>query len=195
MKNMTMSRLLYNSLESLKACLLNCSECYKMVESRKEIMGENNYPIPFRYSSLNKIMLIGIAPGRLRFDRNTSFKDEYAFKMGSGEFINSAFKELNVDLDILYVTNIIKCTTPKDNNFLEEDLDRCVNNFLKKEIRLINPKIIILLGRKSEEFYLKYFNTNYHYLYHPSSIYRNGHVTYEKFKNKLKNILSLEKII
>ena len=50
----------------------------------------------------------------------------------------------------VYITDLVKCNA-KGNNIWENFKSECYDNFLKEEIRLINPKIIIFLGASSYE--------------------------------------------
>lgn len=172
-------------LVSLKEKLLKCSLCKRLVQARKEILGENHYPIPFKSSNVSKIMLIGIAPGRLQCDRSKSDK-EFAFKRGSGEILFRLFKDLDLNEGIFHITNIIKCNTPQDGQFTKEEVNQCATLFLKEEIKLVNPILILLLGRQAEECFTEYMSSDgewyqYRFMYHPSAVLR-GYTSYEKYK-------------
>jgi len=169
----------------LKKQLLKCSLCKRLVQARREVLGENHYPLPFKSSGVGKIMLIGIAPGRLQCDRSKSDM-EYAFKRGSGEILFRLFKELGLNEDIFHITNIIKCNTPRDGQFTKEEVNRCAALFLKEEIKLIDPILILLLGRQAEEHFTEYMSSDgewyqYRFIYHPSAVLR-GFTPYEKYK-------------
>jgi len=177
-----------NDMENLlllKKQLLKCSECERLVQARKEVLGKNHYPIPFKGSNVSKIMLVGIAPGRLQCDRSDVSK-EYAFGRGSGEILFRLFGELGLNEDIFHITNMIKCNTPQDRQFTEEEINQCGTLFLKEEIRFVNPILILVLGRQAEEHFMKYMSFNnewyqYRFLYHPSAVLR-GYIPYGKFK-------------
>ncbi len=184
-----------STLDKLKEQLLGCSNCMKMVQSRKEIMGDNHYPIPPAYTENSFIMLIGIAPGRLQFNRSETDKDEYAFKMGSGAILDRAFSELGIDKKFMYVTNIVKCTTPSDGNFSSDDVKCCIDNYLRNEIKLVSPVLIIILGKQAQNYFDKYISDTdgaytVGYLYHPAAVSR-GFISYKKFKSRLQGILGI----
>jgi len=185
------SRILDESLNDiknlflLKKQLLKCSLCKRLVQARKEILGENHYPLPFKSSSVGKIMLIGIAPGRLKHDKS-KLSNEHAFSKGSGEILFRLFKELGLNENIFHITNIIKCNTPQDGQFTGVETNRCATLFLKEEIKLINPVLILILGRQAEEYFTNYMSSNnnwyqYRFMYHPSAVLR-GYTSYEKYK-------------
>ena len=54
-----------------------------------------------------------------------------------------------VDLDRhknIYIANIVKCRPPKNRDPLQEEQDACID-WLRTQVKLINPKIIVCLGR------------------------------------------------
>ncbi len=163
-----------DQFQDLLNVLVKCSECPKMVQSRKEVMGEDHYPLkPFGNIDA-KIMIIGIAPGRLqRKYKDPDIKDEYAFQYGSGDILNKIIDKFNIR-DIVYITNILKCNSPSDNIFEEQDVKRCITNFLSNEIKIINPEKIIVLGKQAREYFEKYVVTNskVYFIYHPSYVMR-----------------------
>lgn len=176
----------------LKKQLLKCSLCKRLIQARKEVLGENHYPLPFKSSGIAKIMLIGIAPGRLQHDKS-KLNNEHAFSKGSGEILFRLFGELGLNEDIFHITNIVKCNTPRDGQFIEEEVNQCATLFLKEEIKLINPISILLLGRQAEEHFTNYMSSNndwyqYNFMYHPSAVLR-GYISYEKYKDMFISIL------
>ena len=176
----------------LEKQLLKCSLCKRLVQARKEILGENHYPLPFKSSSVGKIMLIGIAPGRLKHDKS-KLSNEHAFSKGSGEILFRLFGELGLNENIFHITNIIKCNTPRDGQFIQEEVNRCVTLFLKEEIKLIKPILILLLGRQAEQYFTEYMADmddwyQYRFIYHPSAVLR-GFTPYEKYKEMFISVL------
>jgi len=179
-------------LLSLKENLSKCSLCKRLVQARKEVLGKNHYPIPFKGSNVSKIMLVGIAPGRLQCDRSDVSK-EYAFGRGSGEIFTRLFKELDLNEGIFHITNIIKCCTPRDGQFTEDEVSQCASLFLIAEIKFIDPILILILGRQAEEHFTKYMSINndwyqYRFIYHPSAVLR-GFTPYEKYKEMFISVL------
>ena len=46
----------------------------------------------------------------------------------------------------IYIANIVKCRPPKNRDPLQEEQDACID-WLRTQVKLINPKIIVCLGR------------------------------------------------
>ena len=55
---------------------------------------------------------------------------------------------IDVDRSNCYIANIVKCRPPGNRDPKEEEQDACIG-YLNNQIRLINPKIIVCLGRIS----------------------------------------------
>lgn len=173
-------------LEALRKELKECSLCPKMVESRKQVMGEDHYPCTCVGDENAKYMFVGIAPGRVKKEKKDEGEDT-AFKYGSGKILKKAFDELGIHERDVFITNIVKCNTPEDGHFIDDDIWRCYKHFLSKEIAIINPRIIFALGRDSQR-HLETLVPNgvkITYLFHPAAVMR-GYVDYERFKEALK---------
>ena len=148
-------------LNKLLSSLKQCSDCTKMVESRCQVMGEDHYPCSPAFKSYDpkmwKYFLIGIAPGRMpqKFKKK---EEDNAFKYGSGLVLHNIFDMLDIADDV-YITNTIKCNTPKDNIFEQKDVERCIVKYLVNEINIIRPEKIIVLGGQARDYFMKYLYT------------------------------------
>jgi len=174
-------------LETLKDNLKKCSRCPKMVESRMQVMGEDHYPCSFVGDEKAKYMVVGIAPGRVKKEKKKEDEEDEAFKYGSGKILKKAFDELGIHEKEVFITNIVKCNTPEDGAFIEEDIELCYKKFLSQEIAIISPKVIFALGRDAQR-HLENLVPNgikVTYLFHPAAVMR-GYVGYERFKDVLK---------
>lgn len=59
--------------------------------------------------------------------------------------MNKAFEGLGINRDEVYIANIIKCRPPS-NRVPEEDEAQSCLNYLRNQVLLVKPKIIVLLG-------------------------------------------------
>ena len=84
-------------------------------------------------------MLIGEGPGA---DEDTQ---GFPFVGKAGQLMNKAFQGLGLDRKEVYITNIVKCRPPK-NRVPEEDEATACLDYLRNQVILIKPKIIVLLG-------------------------------------------------
>ena len=53
---------------------------------------------------------------------------------------------VDIDREDVYIANILKCRPPKNRDPLPEEENACMD-FLRRQVKLINPKIIVSLGR------------------------------------------------
>ena len=130
--------------QKLKDQCESCTQCPKLVRSRKT--EEWGKPV-FGYGTINsRVMLVGEAPGRLGAARTgIPFKGDK-----SGDFLEWCLNELNLDLESIYITNIVKCL-PKNTNGNNRkpsnfEVNQCIK-YLVKEVEIIQPKKIICLGK------------------------------------------------
>jgi len=93
-------------------------------------------------------------------------KNDFVFK--------KAMEKLGYKRDDYYVTNIVKCSTSDNNLYYYENKDiinACLNH-IYKELEIIKPKIIIVLGNVAKEIishnFLFFSNYKLIYIYHPS---------------------------
>jgi len=63
----------------------------------------------------------------------------------AGKLMNMAFAGLGIKREEVYITNIVKCRPPNNRNPEKEEAECCME-YLKEQIKLIKPEIIVLLG-------------------------------------------------
>ena len=121
-------------LNNLKHEVQKCTKC-SLCESRNKIVfsdGCNNAPI----------MFIGEAPGHNEDITGIPFIGR------AGQLLRSFLFEVGFSQDDFYIANTIKCRPPKNRDPLPEEENACID-FLRRQLKLINPKIIVCLGRIS----------------------------------------------
>lgn len=131
------------------------------------------------------IVFIGEGPGR---DEDLQGKP---FVGAAGKFLNEMLGEINLKREDVYITNVVKYRPPGNRDPLPEEVAACYP-WLVEQINLIDPKLIILLGRHAlERFFpgekislvhgkiLRRMVTgmgmrNFYALYHPAAALYNG---------------------
>lgn len=86
------------------------------------------------------IMLIAEAPGGQEDQQGIPFVGR------SGEILDRLLQDCGLDRDQIYITNILKCHPPGNRDPKEAEKEACFP-YLKYETFLLNPKIIVCLGR------------------------------------------------
>ena len=117
--------------EELEKSIENCSRC-KLCTTRQNIV--------FGVGNKNAdIMLIGEGPGADEDRLGEPFVGR------AGKLMNMAFEMLGMEREELYIANIVKCRPPGNRNPEEDEALACLD-YLRNQVILVKPKIIVLLG-------------------------------------------------
>ena len=87
-----------------------------------------------------RIMVVGEAPGK-----NEDLQGE-PFVGAAGQLLNQLFGYVGINRDEVYITNIIKCRPPGNRDPLPDEVAAC-SGYLDRQVELIRPAVILLLGR------------------------------------------------
>ena len=88
------------------------------------------------------ILFVGEAPGDNEDKTGTPFVGR------AGQLLDKFLFAVDIDREKVYIANILKCRPPKNRDPLPSEEDACIE-FLRRQVRLINPKVIVCLGRIS----------------------------------------------
>lgn len=117
--------------EELENSIKDCQKC-KLCTTRTNIV--------FGCGNKNAdIMMIGEGPGADEDKQGNPFVGK------AGQLMNKAFEGVGIVRDEIYITNIVKCRPPQ-NRVPEDDEAKACLNYLRNQVILVNPKIIVLLG-------------------------------------------------
>jgi len=89
-----------------------------------------------------EIMFIGEAPG-FHEDRQGR-----PFVGAAGRFLEELLASIGLKREDVYICNVIKCRPPGNRDPLSDEIEAC-KPFLDRQIEIINPKLIVTLGRYS----------------------------------------------
>ena len=97
----------------------------------------------FGYGNKNAdLMFVGEAPGEQEDLSGIPFVGR------AGKLLNEYLDAVGIERDSVYIANILKCRPPKNRDPLPAEEDACIE-FLHRQIALIQPKLIVCLGRVS----------------------------------------------
>lgn len=127
-----------------------------------------------------RILLIGEAPGREEDLQGKPFVGR------AGQLLNRILKAINFEREDVYIANILKCRPPNNRDPQPAEIESC-EPYLKKQIDIIKPDIILALGRISAQTLLRtnsslkdlrqkihfYQNIKFLVTYHPAALLRN----------------------
>jgi DNA polymerase len=113
---------------------------------------ENNYfPVIGQGNHFAKIMFIGEAPGENEAKTGRPFCGQ------SGHVLDELLERIGLDRDDVYVTNIVKDRPPKNRDPHKDEI-QLYAPFLRRQIEIIQPRVLATLGRFSMEFVLEMFD-------------------------------------
>ena len=121
-----------DSLEKIAANVRGCPLC-KLARTRKNA-------VPGEGQISAKIMFIGEAPGRSEDEKGKPFVG------AAGRILDDLLKKAGIERSQVFITNIVKCRPPNNRVPEEDELIAC-RPYLDRQIALIKPKVICILGR------------------------------------------------
>jgi len=159
-------------LEAVRAEVAACTRCALHESRTQTVFGVGDPRAP--------ILFIGEAPGRDEDRQGEPFVGR------AGQLLNKILAAMELRREAVYITNILKCRPPNNRDPQESEV-RCCEDYLKRQIALIQPRAICALGRIAAQWLLR---TNaplaalrtgdYHYegipvisTYHPAALLRN----------------------
>ena len=128
---MKWGKFMYDNWEELENCVKNCRKC-RLCEKRNNVV--------FGVGNKNAdMMFIGEGPGADEDMQGEPFVGK------AGKLMNMAFKMLGINREEVYIANIVKCRPPQNRNPQDDEAEACLN-YLRNQVILVKPKIIVLLG-------------------------------------------------
>ncbi|MCS6959089.1 MAG: uracil-DNA glycosylase [Pseudanabaenaceae cyanobacterium SKYGB_i_bin29] len=122
----------FASLDELVVVASQCQKC-PLGATRTNIVVE-------RGSRNAPIMIIGEGPGQHEDEQGLPFVGK------AGQLLDKILASVNLDPDRdVYICNVVKCRPPGNRVPTDEEIESC-KPYLLEQIRLVNPKIILLTG-------------------------------------------------
>jgi DNA polymerase len=109
-----------------------CDACPLRANRTTSVPGQGNPDSP-------DVMFVGEAPG---YDED---QQGLAFVGAAGQLLTKMIGAMGYTRDQIFIANICKCRPPGNRAPLPEELLKCLP-FLREQIRIIRPKVIVLLG-------------------------------------------------
>lgn len=164
-------------LDQLDALMSMCSNCALRCGASRVVPGEGNPEA--------EILFIGEAPGKKEDELGRPFVG------AAGKFLDEMLASIKLKREDVYIANVCKCRPPENRDPLPEEVAACWP-WLEKQIEIIDPKLIVTLGRHSlgrffpdvkiSEVHGKAFRRDFpnigkrvfYALYHPAAALYNG---------------------
>ena len=120
--------------EKLHQQCLSCRAC-ALAETRTNVVFGVGNPEA-------EVLFIGEAPGANEDARGEPFVGR------AGKLLDDMLAMIGLDRSKIYITNSVKCRPPQNRDPLNTEKDAC-RGFLRRQVELMRPKIIVCLGRIS----------------------------------------------
>ncbi len=161
-----------SSLEELDKLINKCTKCPLHKSRTNFVFGVGNPNAD--------VMVVGEGPGADEDAQGEPFVGR------AGKLLNEILKAINFQREEVYIANVVKSRPPGNRTPTSEEMDACLP-YLKKQIELIKPKLILCLGLTAAQGLLKkrdsltklrgqifdYLNAKVIVTYHPAALLRN----------------------
>ena len=128
------------ALEELQAKIIADEICPELAaQATQLVMGDGNPDA--------NIVFIGEAPGQKEDEQGLPFVG------AAGKFLNEMLNEAGMERGDVYITNIVKYRPPNNRDPLPEEKADFLP-YLLRQLEIIDPKVVITLGRHSMEYFL-----------------------------------------
>jgi uracil-DNA glycosylase len=128
-------------LEKLAKQIVVCTKCELHRSRKKAVPGEG--------PTHAEIMFIGEGPGARENEQGRPFVG------ASGKFLDQLLEQAGVTRADVWITNVVKCRPPGNRDPLPDEVETCTSNYLQHQIKIVNPSIIVTLGRFSMGLFFK----------------------------------------
>ena len=170
-----------------------CERC-RLCQTRTNVVpGEGNPQA--------KLMFIGEGPGR---DEDLQGRP---FVGRSGELLTRMIRGIGMEREQVYICNVVKCRPPQNRNPEPDEAAACLN-YLRAQVALVRPRVVVLLGKIACRYALQqevsvmrehgtWFERKGVWFiptYHPSALLRNPALKrdswddFQKIREKLREI-------
>ena len=116
----------------LEAQCRSCQKCALADTRTNVVFGDG--------SQSAEVMFIGEGPGEQEDLQGRPFVGR------GGQFLDQMLEIIGLDRSRYYIANIVKCRPPQNRDPLALEQDACIG-YLREQVRLLQPKIIVCLGR------------------------------------------------
>lgn len=126
-------------LDELRTQAEACTVC-RLSETRTNVVFGVGEPT-------SQLMFVGEAPGR-----NEDLQGE-PFVGRAGQLLNDLLAEVGIPRETVYIANVLKCRPPGNRDPQQDEIDSC-KGYLRQQIRLIRPRVVVTLGNFSTKLLL-----------------------------------------
>ena len=182
-----------NDWDALREECLSCQAC-ELSKTRTQVVFGVGDPEA-------EVLFIGEAPGKNEDEQGEPFVGR------GGKLLDEMLAMIGLRRKNIYITNSVKCRPPENRDPLNTEKDAC-RGYLRRQVKLMRPKIIVCLGRISamefirEDFKIsqehgQFFDKNgtlMMALYHPAALLRDPRKKPETFEDLKRLQMKIQEI-
>ncbi len=118
--------------DELRVCVSECTRCELSASRTKTVFGVGNQSADW--------MIVGEAPGAEEDRRGEPFVGR------AGQMLDQMFRAIGQRRDTVFIANILKCRPPNNRDPKPGEAAQC-RSYLERQIALVQPKIILAVGK------------------------------------------------
>lgn len=146
-----------DEIDKLNRKIRQCTKCKLYKNTTQSVPGSGN--------TNAMIMLIGEAPGKEEDRKGAPFVGR------SGRYLNETLERNGLRREDLYITAVVKHRPPDNRNPHKEEIAACIG-YLGEEIGIIQPEVIVLMGKTAREHVAERKGIRYLRTSHPAAAMR-----------------------
>jgi DNA polymerase len=127
-------------LEELGALAVECTKC-RLAETRTRVVFGVGNPGA-------DLMFVGEAPGYHEDQQGEPFVG------AAGRLLDRLLGEIGIARPDVYIGNVLKCRPPGNRDPQSDEIDAC-SDYLREQLRLIDPRVVVTLGNFATQLLLK----------------------------------------
>lgn len=126
-------------LDELRTVARSCTAC-RLAEGRLNVVFGDGSPSA-------DVVFVGEAPGAREDEQGLPFVGP------SGKLLERLLGEIGLGREDVYIANVVKCRPPKNRDPRPDEIDAC-KGYLREQLSLIDPKVVVTLGNFSSKLLL-----------------------------------------
>lgn len=127
------------TIDALATIAHDCTEC-SLAEGRTNVVFGAGSPDA-------DVLIVGEGPGQKEDELGLPFVGR------SGELLDKLLGEIDLAREDVYIANVVKCRPPRNRDPRPDEIDAC-KGYLRRQIELIDPKVVLTLGNFSMKLLL-----------------------------------------
>jgi uracil-DNA glycosylase family 4 len=128
------------TLEILGSIAHDCTRC-TLAASRTNVVFGSGSPVA-------DVMIVGEGPGQQEDEQGLPFVGR------SGQLLETLLAEIGLRREDVYIANVVKCRPPGNRDPRPDEIDAC-KGFLRRQIELVDPIVVVTLGNFSTKLLLR----------------------------------------